>query len=91
MLQKLIQAGAIIALLTGTAAAQLPMGLHLGGDKPPPTAEEIEKQKAIDKAYNSATAKIPEKKTDDPWATVRSAPNSPAASKDKQASKNKQQ
>ena len=62
MLRKLILAGAVLALLTGAAYAQFPMpSISLGKDKPPPTAEEIERQKAIDNAYNSATKKIPDK------------------------------
>jgi hypothetical protein len=79
MLRKLIQAGAVLALLTGTAYAQFPMpSMSLGGDKPPPTAEEIERQKAIDNAYSTATKKIPEKQgAADPWGTVR--PSQPPA------------
>ena len=84
MLRKLIQAGAILFLLTGAASAQLPMpSLSLGKDKPPPTPEEIERQKAIDNAYNNATKKIPEKKeAADPWGTVR--PNPAPQAKNKQ-------
>jgi hypothetical protein len=77
MLRKLIQAGAVLVLLTGTAYAQgFPMpSMSLGKDKPPPTAEEIERQKALDNAYNSATKKIPDKKeTTDPWGNVRANP-----------------
>jgi hypothetical protein len=61
----------------------MPMpGISLGGDKPPPTEEEIAKQKAIDDAYKSATQKIPDKKSAaDPWATVR--PNPSTASRGK--------
>ena len=100
MLQKLIKAGTqgvtlvvLLTALTGVAFAQMPMpSLHIGADnKPPPTPEEIEKQKALDDAYKSATKKVPDKRVDDPWATVRPAPTSPTASKDKQASKTKQQ
>ncbi|MGD0025440.1 MAG: hypothetical protein ABSC37_12590 [Xanthobacteraceae bacterium] len=83
MLRKLMQAAAVIALLTGTASAQMPMpAVHLNGDKRPPTPEEIEKQKAIDNAYKSATQKIPDKKPVDPWGNVR--PNPSPASKNKQ-------
>jgi hypothetical protein len=91
MMRKLILAGAALVLLTGAANAQLPMpSISLGKDKPPPTPEEIERQKAIDNAYNSATKKIPEKKeAADPWGTVRtnpapqakSSPNPPQAKK----------
>jgi len=83
MRRKLLLAGAALALLTGAASAQMPMpGLTLGRDKPPPTADQIAKQKAIDDAYKSATQKIPDKKSaDDPWATVR--PNPSTASRGK--------
>jgi hypothetical protein len=85
MLRKLIQAGAILFLLTGAASAQsgFPMpSLSLGKDKPPPTQEEIERQKAIDNAYNNATKKIPEKKeAADPWGSVRPAPAPQAKNK----------
>jgi hypothetical protein len=83
MLRKLIQVGAILFLLTGAAYAQLPMpSLSLGRDKPPPTQEEIDRQKAIDNAYNSATKKIPEKKeAADPWGTVRPNPAPQAKNK----------
>ena len=83
MLRKLMQAAAIIALLTGTASAQIPMKLPLqGASKRPLTPEEIEKQKALDKAYKSATQKIPDKKAVDPWGNVR--PDPATASKNKQ-------
>jgi len=76
MLRKLILAGAGVALLMGTAAAQLPMpGVHLGGDKPPPTAEELARQRALDRAYKDAQKKIPEKKVaNDPWGGIRPDP-----------------
>jgi hypothetical protein len=78
---KLLQAGAVIAALTGSAFAQMPMpGLSLHNDPAQLTPEEQEKQKAIDKAYRSSAAKIPDKKvTVDPWATVRPSQNPPAA------------
>jgi hypothetical protein len=81
MLRKLIQAAAILALLTGTAAAQLPMKFPTNGDKRPMTPEEIEKQKAIDNAYRSATKKIPEKGPVDPWGDVRPNPSTSAKNK----------
>jgi hypothetical protein len=81
MLRKLIQAGAILFLLTGAAYAQsgFPMpSISLGKDKPPPTPEEIERQKAIDNAYSAANKKIPDKQVPaDPWGSVR--PSQPAA------------
>jgi hypothetical protein len=86
MLRKLIEAGTVLVLLTGTAYAQsgFPMpSLSLGKDKPPPTPEEIERQKAIDNAYNAANKKIPEKKeAADPWGNVRPNP-APQTAKNK--------
>ena len=44
-------------------------------DKPPPSKEEKERQKAVDDAYKSAMGKLPDKKKSaDPWEGVRSAP-----------------
>jgi len=84
MLRTLIQAGAIIALLTATASAQgIPMKFPLKGDKRQMTPEEIEKQKAAENAYHAAMEKIPEKKAVDPWGNIRPSPAT--------ASKNKQQ
>jgi hypothetical protein len=84
MLRKLIGAGVIVILLTGVAAAQLPMpGISLGGDnKRKLTPGEIAKQKATDSAYRAALDKIPEKKvTVDPWGNIRSAPSTSAQNK----------
>ncbi len=90
MLRKLIGAGLIIALMTGAAAAQLPMpGLSFGhDDKPKLTPEEQARQDATDHAYKSTLQKIPEKKDRDPWGNIRGT--SPSASAPS-ASKNKQQ
>jgi hypothetical protein len=77
MMRKLILAAAGLVLLTGAANAQFPMpSISLGGDKPPPTPEQVERQKALDNAYNSANKKIPDKQqAADPWGTVRSNPS----------------
>jgi hypothetical protein len=82
MLRKVIQAAAIIALLTGPAVAQMPMpSISLQQDKPPPTPEEVARQKALDNAYNSAARKIPDKKLADPWGDIRTPPNTSAKNK----------
>jgi len=48
----------------------------------PLTQEEIEKQKAADRAYEAAVNKIPDKKSSaDPWGNIRQP--SPTASKNK--------
>jgi hypothetical protein len=75
MLRRLLQALAIVVLLTGPSAAQLPMpSLHLGEERTL-TPEERAKQQAIDDAYRAANKKVPDKKTAaDPWGDVRSEP-----------------
>jgi hypothetical protein len=85
-LRKFVYAGAILALWAQAASAQVgitPEGMKFSpfkqGDKPPPTPEEIERQKAIDEAYKAASKKIPDKKVNDPWATVRPTQNSAAS------------
>ena len=58
MQRKLIQASVILALLTGPAFAQnSSLSVPVNPQKPPPTQEEIEKQKAADRAYNAAIQK----------------------------------
>ncbi len=66
-------------MLVGSAAAQFPMpSVNLEQEKVR-TPQEIEHDKAIDRAYQSATKKIPDKQSaTDPWSDVRSAPT-PAA------------
>jgi hypothetical protein len=81
----LAAAAAALTLSSATALAQVPMpGVHLGGDKAPPSAQELERRRAIDKAYKAATEKIPEKKTAaDPWGGIRPAPGANASAKEK--------
>jgi hypothetical protein len=87
MLRKLIRAGAVVALCTGPAAAQdVPLyqtpGIPLN-QRPPPTREDVEKQKANDRAYDAAMKKIPDKKSSgDPWGDIR--PTTPPTAKNKQ-------
>ena len=73
--RKLMIGAALLAMLTGTAAAQLMPSISLpSGAQKKLTPEEQEKQDALDNAYKSATNKIPDQKLNDPWATVRPAP-----------------
>ena len=68
-------ATALVILLAGTALAQMRPGVNFMNDKPPPSKEEKERQKAVDDAYKSAMEKLPDKKKSaDPWEGVRSAP-----------------
>jgi hypothetical protein len=73
---KLLLLAAVLALLSGSAAAQ--MG-GMGGGKPSPpdtgpTPLEQQRQKQIDNDYKAATKNIPNQKPKDPWGDVRSAP-----------------
>jgi hypothetical protein len=81
LLWRLAQAGALIALFTGAASAQVP-GLNLAPTDRPLTKEDAEKRQATEDAYKSALQKIPNKenrKPVDPWENMR--PNPPTSSK----------
>src|SRR5579871_5723174 len=82
MLRKIIGAAIVLAVLTGSAAAQLPMpSLSLGKDeKKKLTPEEQAAQDARDRAYKAELNKIPEKKSNDPWGNIRDT-GQPQASK----------
>jgi hypothetical protein len=82
-------AGAMLILLTAAAAAQ---GINMGTDgvsfspfaeqpKKPLTKEEVDKQRQLDDAYKSATNKIPDQRSNDPWAVVRPTAPTPAPKK----------
>jgi len=77
MLRKVLFAALTVSLLAAPAAAQVPMGIHMGRTKKTLTPEEREKQRKIDEAYQAATKKIPEKQAADPWASVRPNPGAP--------------
>ena len=82
VLRKFIQAGAIIALMTGAVYAQV-APLPDNRSDTAPTKEE-EAKKTAHEAYKSSLKQIPgpDKKSDDPWGDVR--PTSPTAAKNKQ-------
>jgi len=85
ILNNVIRAGVIVALLTGPASAQLPMpGVTLAPDQRRAlTPEEQEKQKALDDRYKETMKKIPDKRPPaDPWGNIRSTPA--ASSKQRQ-------
>jgi hypothetical protein len=75
MLGKVVGAAIILAVLTGAAAAQLPMpSISLGKDeKRKLTPDEQAAQDARDRAYKAELNKIPEKKGTDPWGNIRSS------------------
>ena len=81
MLRKVVGAAIIMAILTGAAAAQMPMpSISLGAkEKRKLTPDEQAAQDARDKAYRAELNKIPEKKGVDPWGNIR-ATGQPQAS-----------
>jgi hypothetical protein len=84
MLHKAIVATFVLLLMTEAVSAQTPQpGVHLKDDKPSRTKEQMEYDKALDRAYQSTIKKIPEaEKKSDPWGDIRPTPS--AAAKNKQ-------
>jgi hypothetical protein len=90
MLRKLIQASAILILLTGDAFSQpggssgntgSSMPMTLTPSERRRTPEELQRDREIEAQYNrTVNEKIPDKKAPaDPWGNVRSAPASSAS------------
>ena len=90
MLRKLVQASAILILLTGDALSQpggssgntgssMPMSLTPSERRRTP--EELQRDREIEAQYNrTVNEKIPDKKAPaDPWGNIRSAPASSAS------------
>jgi hypothetical protein len=83
MLRNLIQAAAILALVTGPAAAQMALS-PFKHDERKLTPDELKAQQQREKDYKAAMDKIPEKKvTVDPWGDIRPAPAPQATAKNK--------
>jgi hypothetical protein len=86
MLTRLIQSGVLIALFTGTAAAQLGNTGNTGNVAPTGgmqidnrrilTPDEQRREREIESQYNTVIHdRIPDKKgAGDPWGNVRSTP-----------------
>ena len=77
---KVFRVAALFVLLTGPAYAQMP-NINLLADQPGKTEEQIQKEKAQEKAYKDTLKSIPDAKaSNDPWGGMRSdAPKTPAA------------
>jgi hypothetical protein len=75
---------AALALLSGSASAQMGRGPPPGGAPDiGPTPLEQQRQKQIDNDYKAAAKNIPNQKPKDPWGDVRPTPAAPT-SKNKQ-------
>jgi hypothetical protein len=77
---KALRLAAAIMLLASPAVAQVPK-LNLLQDKPSKTQDELDAEKAQEKAYKESLKKIPDAKAPaDPWGNVRSDAPAPAKS-----------
>ena len=88
---KAFRVAALFVFLTGPAYAQMP-NINLLADQPGKTEEQIEKDKAQEKAYKDTLKSIPDAKaSNDPWGGMRSdAPKtSPARSSSAPKSRSK--
>ena len=71
---KFVMAALATVALAGPAAGQ---AINLVSPDKQLTNEEIEKQKAIDRAYKDAISKLPDQqRSNDPWANVRAVDQS---------------
>jgi len=70
---RVIFAAAMIALLTGPAFAQLNGGKAPPGPPPPApkSRQEIEAERAAERAYKDSLGNIPDKPAADPWGNAR--------------------
>ena len=70
---------AVIALLAGPAGAQMPQPHVKGPGEPEPdkTRTQIESEKEAERAYQRSLGNIQEKKSADPWGTVRGSDAAP--------------
>ena len=89
---KVFFAAAMIAMLAGPACAQSNAPKTLGDMMNAKTPDQIEKERAADRAYKDSLKKIPDAKAPaDPWGNARSSnapatPAKPAAGKAKTGS-----
>jgi len=83
MLPRFICAGAIVLLIAGAAAAQSnadtsqsKLSIPIVPQSAPPTQEQIERQRTVDRDYEATIHKLPNKKTSaDPWGDIRPTKN----------------
>jgi hypothetical protein len=86
---KVFRAAAIVALLAGPAYAQTQSVPRYGDVGTPKTPQEIEADKAADRAYKNSLGNIPDQGPTDPWGSTRSvnAPKADAKAASKTAAK----
>lgn len=78
----------LVTLLSGPAFAQGAPHFNMLADGPGKTQEEIEKQKAVERAYKDTLRKIPDAAvSNDPWGGVRNEGQPKAGVRSKQKPK----
>jgi hypothetical protein len=86
---KVFRAAAIVALMAGPAYAQSQSVPRYGDEGKPKSAQEIEADKAAERAYKNSLGNIPDQAPTDPWGNARSvdAPKTDAKAASKSAAK----
>lgn len=78
---RVVCAAAVIAMLAGPVYAQSQGRGQTPGPPPPPpkSQQEIDAERAAERAYKNSLGNIPDKPPADPWGSARSidAPNAP--------------
>jgi hypothetical protein len=80
---RVIFAAAMIAILAGPAFAQINGGKTPPGPPPPPakSRQEIEAERAAERAYKDSLHNIPDRPAADPWGNARGVDAPKAAAK----------
>ena len=72
---RLIPLAGVLVIIVSNASAQVSEPNVSPWQKKTLTpSEQRERQKKLDDAYKAVTKKIPDQKSNDPWATIRPAP-----------------
>jgi hypothetical protein len=78
---RVIFAAAMIVILAGPAFAQINGGKSPPGPPAPKSRQEIEAERAAERAYKDSLGNIPDKPAADPWGNARSIDAPKAAAK----------
>jgi hypothetical protein len=79
---RALRAAAMIALLVAAPAYAQQKNAPAPQAQPPKSPQEIEAEKAADKAYKNSLGNIPDKPPADPWGGARAVEAPKSASKD---------
>jgi hypothetical protein len=70
----IVLVGALVIIVSHTSAQVPEPNVSPWQKKTLTPSEQREQQKKLDDSYKAVTKKIPDQKSNDPWATVRPAP-----------------